>query len=222
MLQLTLMVRWRVQVRASARARRRQRRKRQAHCGIFPWPYSFGVFSPCHPSTTEWYLDMAEFAAAFSDRTKVFILNSPQNPTGKASACHGCWVLSRTRKSCHRGFLVVACQVFSPAELTEIAAVIKAQPQRVVVISDEVYEHLTFDGLKHTPFATIPGMFVIPLASPLSRPVSTEFWFIYCRWEHTATVGSSGKTFSVTGWKCGWIVGPEDIVRYRAALSEID
>jgi len=110
----------------------------------------------------EWYLDMKEFAAAFTPKTKAFLLNTPQNPTGK---------------------------VFTVDELLEIAAIIKAQPHHVTVLADEVYENIVFPPAVHTHFATLPGM-----------------------WEHTATVSSAGKTFSVTGWKCGWVIGPADIV----------
>src|SRR5262249_35097881 len=59
----------------------------------------------------------------------------------------------------------------------------------VTVISDEVYEHMTFDLAKHIPIATLPGMF-----------------------ERTVTISSSGKTFSATGWKVGWVYGHPDLV----------
>jgi N-succinyldiaminopimelate aminotransferase len=59
----------------------------------------------------------------------------------------------------------------------------------VTVIADEVYEHMTFDGAQHIPMASLPGMF-----------------------ERTVTVSSLGKTFSVTGWKIGWVYGPPDLI----------
>jgi aspartate/methionine/tyrosine aminotransferase len=105
---------------------------------------------------------MEELKAAFNDRTRVILINSPHNPTGKC---------------------------FTRAELTSIAAIVQAFP-RVVAISDEVYEHLVYDGKEHVRLATIPGM-----------------------WERTITVSSSGKTFSVTGWKIGWAVGPEALIK---------
>ena len=57
------------------------------------------------------------------------------------------------------------------------------------MVSDEVYEHLVYDGVPHIPFATLPGM-----------------------WERTLSIYSSGKTFSATGWKIGWVVGPAELV----------
>lgn len=109
-----------------------------------------------------WKLDMAEFAAAFSERTRVVVLNTPHNPTGKC---------------------------FDAEELAQIAAIVQRHP-RVVVVSDEVYEHMVYGGRKHLRIATLPGM-----------------------WERTLTVSSAGKTFSVTGWKIGWAVGPEALVK---------
>ena len=109
-----------------------------------------------------WQLDLAELRAALSPRTRVLLLNNPQNPTGK--------VLGR-------------------AELEGIAALLADFPA-CVVVSDEVYEHIMFDGAVLPRVATLPGM-----------------------WERTLTVSSSGKTFSCTGWKVGWAVGPEALVR---------
>ena len=109
-----------------------------------------------------WSLDMAEFRAAFTPRTRVLLINTPHNPTGK---------------------------VFTRAELAAIAAVLADFPA-VVAVSDEVYEHLVYDGAKFERLATLPGMA-----------------------ERTLTVSSSGKTFSCTGWKIGWAVGPAHLVR---------
>lgn len=105
---------------------------------------------------------MAELASAFNDKTKVILLNAPQNPTGKT---------------------------FSPEEYAGIAAVLAAWP-RVVVVSDEVYEHMVYAGVPHVRTASQPGF-----------------------WDRTITVSSSGKTFSVTGWKIGWAVGPTELIK---------
>jgi N-succinyldiaminopimelate aminotransferase len=105
-------------------------------------------------------LDAEELQAAVTDRTRVILLNTPHNPTGK---------------------------VFTRDELSAVAAV--AVEHDLLVISDEVYEHLTFDGVEHVPFATLPGMA-----------------------ERTVSIGSGGKCFSVTGWKVGWVTGPAELV----------
>ncbi len=99
-----------------------------------------------------WAFDPAELRAAVTPATVAILLNSPHNPTGK---------------------------VFAAAELETIAAV--AREHDLLIVSDEVYEHLTFDGRAHVPIATLPGMR-----------------------ERTVTISSAGKTFSVTGWKIGW------------------
>jgi N-succinyldiaminopimelate aminotransferase len=107
----------------------------------------------------DWRFDPAELAAAVTGRTRVLLLNTPHNPTGR--------VLDR-------------------AELEAIAAV--CRERNLIAISDEVYEHLVYDG-EHVPLATLPGMA-----------------------ERTLTVSSIGKTFSVTGWKTGWGCGPAELV----------
>jgi N-succinyldiaminopimelate aminotransferase len=104
--------------------------------------------------------DPAELRAAISPRTKLILLNTPHNPTGK---------------------------VFTFDELTMIAEL--AREHDLVVVTDEVYEHLVFDGHSHIPLATLPGM-----------------------WERTLTISSGGKTFHTTGWKIGWMSGPELLV----------
>ncbi len=109
-----------------------------------------------------WELDLAELRAALTPRTRVLLLNNPQNPTGK--------ILSR-------------------GELEGIAAILADFPA-CVVVSDEVYEHIVFGGADFPRMATLPGM-----------------------WHRTLTVSSSGKTFSCTGWKVGWAVGPEVLIR---------
>jgi N-succinyldiaminopimelate aminotransferase len=106
-----------------------------------------------------WAFDPAEFERAITPATKVILLNTPHNPTGK---------------------------VFSRAEIELIADA--AQRHDLIVITDEVYEHLMFDGV-HIPMATRPGMR-----------------------ERTLTISSAGKTFNVTGWKIGWVTGPAALV----------
>jgi N-succinyldiaminopimelate aminotransferase len=107
----------------------------------------------------EWRFDPEQLAAAITPRTRVLLLNSPHNPTGR--------VLDRV-------------------ELEQIAAA--CVEHDLIAISDEVYEHLVFEG-EHVPLATLPGMA-----------------------ERTLTVSSVGKTFSVTGWKTGWACGPAELV----------
>ena len=113
-------------------------------------------------------LPVDELKAAVSSRTTAILLNSPHNPTGT---------------------------VLSLAELEAIAAV--AQEHDLVVISDEVYEHLTFDGVPHVPIATLPGMA-----------------------ERTLTISSGGKSFSFTGWKIGWASGPAPLVAAMVGVKQ--
>jgi N-succinyldiaminopimelate aminotransferase len=105
-------------------------------------------------------LDVDALRAAVTPRTHLLLLNSPHNPTGT---------------------------VLDAAELAAVAEV--AVEHDLLVVSDEVYEHLTFDGTTHVPIATLPGMR-----------------------ERTLTVGSAGKSYAVTGWKIGWATGPAGIV----------
>ena len=104
--------------------------------------------------------DPDELVAAVSPRTKMILVNTPHNPTGK---------------------------VFTRDELDAIARV--ATDHDLIVVTDEVYEHLLFDGRTHIPMATLPGMA-----------------------ERTLTISSGGKTFHTTGWKIGWMSGPEPLV----------
>jgi N-succinyldiaminopimelate aminotransferase len=104
--------------------------------------------------------DRDEFRAAISPRTKLILLNTPHNPTGK---------------------------VFTREELTFVAEL--AQEHDLLVLTDEVYEHLVFSGAEHVPMATLPGMA-----------------------ERTLTISSGGKTFNTTGWKVGWCCGPASMV----------
>lgn len=105
-------------------------------------------------------LDLDELRAAVTDRTRLLLVNTPHNPTGT--------VLDR-------------------AELAAIAAL--AVERDLLVVTDEVYEHLVFDGARHLPLATFPGMR-----------------------ERTVSIGSAGKTFSFTGWKVGWVTGTPELV----------
>jgi N-succinyldiaminopimelate aminotransferase len=107
-----------------------------------------GVRRPVTLRAPDFRLDVAGLRAAVNDRTRMLLVNSPHNPTGT--------VLDRT-------------------ELAAIARV--AVEHDLLVVTDEVYEHLAFDGNEHIPLATLPGM-----------------------WERTVTVSSAGKTFSFTGW----------------------
>ncbi len=106
------------------------------------------------------HVDIDELRAAVSPRSRFLLLNSPHNPTGA--------VLTR-------------------AELQAVADLAIAHD--LVVITDEVYEHLTYDDHEHVPLATLPGMF-----------------------ERTLTLSSVGKSYSFTGWKVGWATGPADLV----------
>ena len=106
-----------------------------------------------------WTFDADELAAAFNDRTRLIIVNTPHNPTGK---------------------------VFTSAELGHIAAL--CQRWDVLALTDEVYEHLVYDGRAHCRLAQAPGMA-----------------------ERTLTVSSHGKTFSFTGWKIGWVLAAPEL-----------
>jgi N-succinyldiaminopimelate aminotransferase len=117
------------------------------------------VRRPVTLSPPRWALDPDVLEAALTRRARVLLLNTPHNPTGK---------------------------VFSRPELELIAdACIEHD---LIAITDEVYEHLVYDG-EHVPLCTLPGMA-----------------------ERTLTISSLGKTFSVTGWKTGWAVGPAPLV----------
>jgi aminotransferase len=107
----------------------------------------------------DWTFDPDELAARFSDRTKAIILNTPNNPTGK---------------------------VFSREELETIAALCRKWD--VIAISDEIYEHIIYDGHRHVPIAAVEGMA-----------------------ERTVTINSLSKTYSVTGWRVGWTISPPSL-----------
>ncbi|RAJ88561.1 N-succinyldiaminopimelate aminotransferase [Streptomyces sp. PsTaAH-137] len=118
------------------------------------------------PDSGAFRLDLDELRAAVTPRTRLLLVNTPHNPTGT--------VLTR-------------------AELTAIAEL--AVERDLLVVTDEVYEHLTYDDAEHVPLATLPGMR-----------------------ERTVTIGSAGKTFSFTGWKVGWVTSsPELVTAVRSA-----
>ncbi|MEU1935111.1 pyridoxal phosphate-dependent aminotransferase [Streptomyces coeruleorubidus] len=118
------------------------------------------------PHEDSFRLDLDELRDAVTDRTRLLLINTPHNPTGT--------VLTR-------------------AELAAIAEL--AVERDLLVVTDEVYEHLVFDDAEHVPLATFPGMR-----------------------ERTVTIGSAGKTFSFTGWKVGWVTAaPELVTAVRSA-----
>ncbi len=107
----------------------------------------------------DWTFDPTELAAAFSNKTKLIMLNTPHNPTGK---------------------------VFTSSELETIAAL--CCKWDVIAVVDEVYEHLVYSGAAHRRLRDMPGMA-----------------------ERTITISSMSKTFSMTGWRIGWIIAPEPL-----------
>ncbi|XP_040081261.1 kynurenine--oxoglutarate transaminase 1 isoform X3 [Oryx dammah] len=86
-------------------------------------------------------------------------------------------------------------KVFSREELELVASL--CQQHNVVCITDEVYQWLVFDGFQHISIASLPGM-----------------------WERTLTIGSAGKTFSVTGWKVGWVLGPDSLMKHLRTVHQ--
>lgn len=114
------------------------------------------VFFPLDP---DWSIDFDRLRAAFSDRTRAIVINTPNNPTGK---------------------------VFTRDELEEIASLCREFD--AYAVTDEVYEHITFDGAEHIPMATLPGMR-----------------------DRTITISSASKTFAVTGWRLGTIVAHPEL-----------
>ena len=110
--------------------------------------------------TPDYSFDFEELLSAVNHKSRIILLNSPHNPTGK---------------------------VFNATELAQIASL--AIENDLLVITDEVYEHLVFDGLTHIPISTLPDMR-----------------------ERTLTISSAAKTFGFTGWKIGWAHGPSEIL----------
>lgn len=112
------------------------------------------------PGPDGFRLDVAALRAATSARTRLILINTPHNPTGAV------------------------------LDATELAAIAHLAAEcDAIVLTDEVYEHLTYDDTIHRPIASFPGMA-----------------------DRTLTVSSSGKTFSFTGWKIGWIHGPAELI----------
>jgi aspartate/methionine/tyrosine aminotransferase len=103
-----------------------------------------------------WSFDEAELAAAFNSRTRAIVINTPGNPTGK---------------------------VFSAEELGAIARL--CQRHGVLAITDEIYEHIVYDGARHIPMATVAGME-----------------------DRTITISALSKSYAVTGWRVGWAIAP--------------
>lgn len=135
--------------------------------------------------TLSWYLDMIELENAITSKTKILLLNTPHNPTGK---------------------------VFTHEEYLQIVDIVNRHPHITVVMDEvshsfnlyllilssylyfilyylKVYEKLVYDGRVHNRFCTYPNM-----------------------WDRTLTVSSAGKTFSCTGWKVGWIYGASNLI----------
>ena len=107
----------------------------------------------------DWSFDPAELAAAFSDRTRAIVVNTPNNPTGK---------------------------VFTRAEMETIAALCRQWD--VIAITDEIYEHIVYDGAEHVSMAALDGMR-----------------------ERTVTLSGLSKTWSLTGWRIGWCLAPSEL-----------
>ncbi len=127
-----------------------------------------GVRRPVTLRAPDFRLDVDALRAAVTPRTTTILLNTPHNPTGA---------------------------VLTLAELEAVAEL--AIEHDLVVVTDEVYEHLLFDGRRHVPICTLPGM-----------------------WERTVSISSAGKTFSFTGWKVGWVTGPPELVSTVMAAKQ--
>ena len=122
--------------------------------------FAGGVRRPVLLRAPDFRLDPEALRAAISPQTKLMLINTPHNPTGT---------------------------VLNAEERQAVADL--AIEHDLVVVTDEVYEHLTFDEHQHVPLSTLPGMS-----------------------ERTVSISSAGKTFSFTGWKVGWVSGPADLV----------
>jgi len=116
----------------------------------------------------EFQPDLDVLADVVNDRTRIIVVNDPHNPTGA---------------------------VFS-AEAREVIVRL-AIAHDAIIVTDEVYEHLLFDGIRHVPLATMPGAA-----------------------ERTLTISSAGKTFRTTGWKIGWIHGPAELITAVTAVKQ--
>ena len=114
----------------------------------------------------DWHFDEEELARTFNNRTKAIVINTPNNPTGK---------------------------VFSREELQSIADL--CMKWGVLAVTDEIYEHILYDGAKHTSIASLPGMR-----------------------DQTITINSISKTYSLTGWRVGWAIAP---ARLTASIRKV-
>ncbi|POM70837.1 Kynurenine-oxoglutarate transaminase, partial [Phytophthora palmivora] len=114
-----------------------------------------------HFTSHDFQADLGKLEKMLTPKTKMLVLNTPHNPTGK---------------------------VFSRQELLQLADVLERHPN-VIVLADEVYEFMTYDGLEHERIAALPGFF-----------------------DRTISLFSAGKTFSCTGWRAGYAVGPAHLV----------
>ena len=141
------------------------------YCPLRPQSTSSTTGGSIPSASKHFTLDLDELEHHLTQKTKVLILNTPHNPTGK---------------------------MFSRSELEGISKLLERYPQ-VVVIADEVYEHIVFDPVKepHISPASIDGL-----------------------WDKTITLSSAGKTFSCTGWKVGWAVGPARLIQAMTAVQQ--
>ncbi|MGH1561271.1 pyridoxal phosphate-dependent aminotransferase [Mumia sp. DW29H23] len=130
--------------------------------------FAGGIRRPVTLRAPDFRLDLDALRAAVGPRTTAMLINTPHNPTGT--------VLNAQEREAVRALAV---------------------EHDLVVITDEVYEHLTFDGVAHVPLATLPGMR-----------------------ERTLTISSGGKSFSFTGWKVGWASGPAPLVRAMVGAKQ--
>jgi N-succinyldiaminopimelate aminotransferase len=130
--------------------------------------FAGGVRRPVTLRAPDFRLNLDALRAAVGPRTTMMLINSPHNPTGM--------VLNAEEREAIRDLAV---------------------EHDLVVVTDEVYEHLTFDGHTHVPLATLPGMR-----------------------ERTLTISSGGKSFSFTGWKVGWVSGPPELVRATVGAKQ--
>lgn len=121
-----------------------------------------------HPP--DWTFDPDELRNSFNPKTKVLLLNTPHNPTGK---------------------------VFTRDELILLSEL--SAEHDVIVLADDVYERITFDGVRHIPIATVPGM-----------------------WDRTLTINSTGKTFSMTGWKIGYVTGSATLQQHLRTIHQFN
>ena len=126
------------------------------------------------PMTTneegEWFFDFVAFENSITKKTKIVLLTNPHNPCGK---------------------------MFSEADVKKMTEILDRHPH-ILVISDDVYFHLPFDGKKHVSFAK----------------------YNKSNWEKTITIFSVGKMLNCTGWKIGWAIGPSRLIQQAMFVHE--